>query len=268
MDEENDIIEEEIIDEEISSQNTELIQKSSNKFNILVIIWLSILTISIIILWVYTISNNSSCNDNITHSYGNMYEIMDDKPIIYLYPTEESIIKVSLTTDKMTTIWPNADSIDNNIYTWNVLAKPNGTIYQNNNEYSYIFWEAKSNRSNNFNQGFCIKGEDTGEFLRNILSQIGLTPKEYNEFIVYWLPKMQNNQYNLITFEGIDLNDDYNKEYPLSIIDENGNKPDSILRLNMVWKSLNNYIEIEPQEFTTFERNGFTVVEWGGKELD
>lgn len=79
---------------------------------------------------------------------------------------------------------------------------------------------------------------------------------------------MQNNQYNLITFEGIDLNDDYNKEYPLSIIDENGNTPESILRINMVWKSLNNYIEIEPQEFTTFERNGFTVVEWGGKELD
>ena len=27
------------------------------------------------------------------------------------------------------------------------------------------------------------------------------------------------------------------------------------------------YQEIEPQEFETFERNGFTVVEWGGTEV-
>ena len=30
---------------------------------------------------------------------------------------------------------------------------------------------------------------------------MGLTPKEYNEFIVYWAPLLQNNPYNLISFQ-------------------------------------------------------------------
>lgn len=32
-------------------------------------------------------------------------------------------------------------------------------------------------------------------------TEIGLTPREYNGFIVYWRPKMQDNPYNLITFQ-------------------------------------------------------------------
>ena len=35
----------------------------------------------------------------------------------------------------------------------------------------------------------------------------------------------------------------------------------------MVWKAVDEYTEIEAQTFTTFERNGFTVVEWGGSEI-
>lgn len=168
----------------------------------------------------------------------------------------------------MTCIWPNTNNIVNNTYYWDVTAEPDGTIYIDNNEYSYIFWEADADIKYDFNTGFCIKGEDTGEFLRNILSQIGLTPKEYNEFIVFWLPKMQGNKYNIISFRGLDANDDYNKEFPLYVEDENHNTPKSILRINMVWKSSDNYIEIEPQVFNSFERNGFTVIEWGGQQVN
>ncbi len=28
-----------------------------------------------------------------------------------------------------------------------------------------------------------------------------MKPKEHNEFIVYWLPRMQDNAYNLISFQ-------------------------------------------------------------------
>ena len=52
-----------------------------------------------------------------------------------------------------------------------------------------------------FSKGFVVKGEDTEAFLQDKLAFIGLTPKEYNDFIVYWLPQMQNNKYNLITFQ-------------------------------------------------------------------
>ena len=53
----------------------------------------------------------------------------------------------------------------------------------------------------------------------------------------------------------------------LNVTDENGIEADSMLRVMMVWEASDSYKEIEPQEFETFERNGFTVVEWGGSEI-
>jgi hypothetical protein len=44
-------------------------------------------------------------------------------------------------------------------------------------------------------------------------------------------------------------------------------KPDSVIRITMDFKSLDNYIKVKEQELKTPERIGFTVVEWGGREL-
>ena len=110
-----------------------------------------------------------------------------------------------------------------------------------------------------FSRGFCVAGEDTGEFLRETLSEMGMTPKEYNEFIVYWLPLMQENPYNLISFQS----EVYEESAKLSITPV----PDSVLRVFMAWQPLEEAVEIEPQTFEPFERIGFTVVEWGGTEV-
>ena len=42
--------------------------------------------------------------------------------------------------------------------------------------------------------------------------------------------------------------------------------PDSLLRVFMAYYPSDEAVEIEAQEFTSFERVGFTVVEWGGCE--
>ncbi|MBU3143847.1 hypothetical protein [Clostridium sp. CF012] len=47
-------------------------------------------------------------------------------------------------------------------------------------------------------KGFVVKGSETEKFLQEKLEYLGLTPKEYNEFIVYWLPVMKENKYNLL----------------------------------------------------------------------
>ena len=83
-----------------------------------------------------------------------------------------------------------------------------------------------------------------------------MTPKEYNEFIVYWAPLMQANPYNLISFQ----TENYEANAPLTIQPA----PDSILRVYMAYKPLTKPVVIEPQTFEPFVRNGFTVVEWGG----
>ena len=108
-------------------------------------------------------------------------------------------------------------------------------------------------------KGFVVAGENTAEFLQKTLAHMGLTPKEYNEFIVYWLPQMEDNPYNLITFQQ-ELYTEYAK---LNI----NPSPDSILRVFMAYKPLNTPIQVEEPELETFERVGFTVIEWGGCQV-
>jgi hypothetical protein len=86
-----------------------------------------------------------------------------------------------------------------------------------------------------------------------------MTEQEMNEFIVYWLPRMEHNAYNLISFQG----EKYTDTAVLNITPA----PDSELRVFMTFVPLEEAVEIAPQQFETFERNGFTVVEWGGCEL-
>ncbi|EWM52585.1 hypothetical protein RF007C_08595, partial [Ruminococcus flavefaciens 007c] len=43
--------------------------------------------------------------------------------------------------------------------------------------------------------------------------------------------------------------------------------PDSMLRIFMTYVPLEDAVDIEPQRLSTFERKGFTVVEWGGSKV-
>ena len=177
------------------------------------------------------------------------------KPVIYLYPEQETTVSVSL--DYAGTLTATYPAYENG---WTVTAEPDGTLYdENGDEYSYLLWEGENNTDYDFSKGFCVAGADTADFLRKKLAEIGLTPREYNEFIVYWLPKMQDNPYNLISFQS----EAYTDAAKLDI----DPTPDSVLRVFMAWKPLGRPQNIEPQTFTPFARDGFTVVEWGGCEV-
>ena len=186
-----------------------------------------------------------------------IYEEGVRKPVIYLYPEKEEYITVKLNYNgELTCTYPEYNN------GWNVIAKPDGTLINvnDNKEYSYLFWEGLSEHKWNIDEGFVVKGEDTKEFLQDKLSFLGLSPKEYNEFIVYWLPRMQDNKYNLIHFS----KKEYEDLAKLTIEPE----PDSILRVFMVYRPLEKYIEIKEQELDKLERIGFNVVEWGGTEIN
>lgn len=178
------------------------------------------------------------------------------KPVIYLYPPEtvEASVKLGC-ADTLTVAYPEYDN------GWQVLAAPDGTLtdVRDGREYSYLFWEAESDMKADFSRGFCVRGEDTAEFLQKTLKEIGLVPREYNEFIVYWMPLMQNNEYNLISFQG----ENYCASAKLDVTPA----PDGVLRVFMAWQALDEPVNIEPQTFEPFVRDGFTVVEWGGTEV-
>jgi hypothetical protein len=182
------------------------------------------------------------------------------KPVIYLYPTQAQKIKVQL--DYKGEIIADYPIYDIKQKGWTVTASPDGKIIgADGKEYSYLFWEGEPAIPINYDlsTGFIIKGEDTVRFLQESLSYMGLTPKEYNEFIVFWYPKMKDNKYNFINFAG----EEYTNTAPLVITP----KPDSMLRVFMVFKPLDKMIDIKPQELKQFNRVGFSVVEWGGTEL-
>lgn len=180
------------------------------------------------------------------------------KPIIYLYPEKETDVLVKLLEKEMITCsYPK--------YTdgWKVLAKPNGDLvdketgrnlyslyYENDNKIDYKVEE----------DGFVVKGENSASFLEEKLKVLGLTDKEAEEFIIYWLPKLEENEYNYIRFA---TEEEINKNMPLEITPS----PDTTIRVIMTYKKLDEPIKVKEQKLETPERKGFVVVEWGGSEI-
>lgn len=177
------------------------------------------------------------------------------KPVIYLYPEEETDVFVKLNLDgDLTCTYP----VYNN--GWSVTAAPDGTLTDaNGQQYNYLYWEGETNAQWDMSKGFCVKGEDTAEFLEQALEKLGLNRKEANEFIVFWLPLMEQNPYNLIAFQ----KEVYTQTAELQI----DPAPDTLIRVFMAWQASESYVNLEPQDLTAPERTGFTVVEWGGTEV-
>lgn len=185
------------------------------------------------------------------------YNFLGDyaKPVIYLYPTEETDVSVKVNlSGELTCTYP--DYRDG----WNVTAYPDGTLIdkQTGKEYYCLYWEGESAAEWDMSRGEVVAREDTAAFLEEKLTEIGLSARERNEFIIYWLPRLQENEFNYITFQ----TESYNAAVPLEITPA----PESLLRVFMVYAAVPEYFETTPQQFAGFDRSGFTVVEWGGGE--
>lgn len=234
--------------------------KKSNKAIIIMCILSGILLLAlgVILFRIINISNlNKSIQSEINRNKQNNL-VSEDKPIIYLYPEETLDVEVKLgNSEYLSCTYPKYEN------GWKVIANPDGNLIDKKtgrNLYA-LYWEGENiPKQINMQEGFCIKGEDTSKFLEEKLELLGLNEKEAEEFIIYWLPKMQNNKYNFIRFETIE---EQNSSMPLEVTP----RPDSIIRIMMDWKALDEKIEVSEQKLVTPEREGFTLVEWGGSEL-
>ncbi|NVH05507.1 hypothetical protein DNN95_24335, partial [Escherichia coli] len=63
-----------------------------------------------------------------------------------------------------------------------------------------LYWESDVNWTTAMEEGFCVAGTDTAAFLAESLAKLGLNSLEINDFLITWLPRMEGNAYNLITF--------------------------------------------------------------------
>jgi len=185
-----------------------------------------------------------------------------DKPVIYMYPEEDTEAYVSLNFEgDLTCTYPQYNSD----FGWHVEAHPDGRITDltGGRDHNYLYWEGRSNVPDSFDRAICVRGEDTAAFLEEYLEAAGLTYGEIDDFITYWLPRMEGNAYNLISFP----TEEYEQMAELNV----SPAPDTIIRVYMVFTPLDEEVQIEEgHELPMPEgvvRTGYTVVEWGGSEV-
>ena len=190
---------------------------------------------------------------------GTNYSEVEKKPVIYLYPEAETNVSVKLgAKEKLTVSYPKY--VDG----WNVVARPDGklTDLDTGRELYSLYYETEYNTAKGIqDEGFVVKGSDTAAFLEDKLAKLGLNEREAEEFIIFWLPQMQNNNYNYIHFADLA---EIDANMPLNV----SPAPATTIRINMEWKALKTPINVKEQKLpATPERKGFTLVEWGGTIL-
>ena len=189
---------------------------------------------------------------NVYNHEANFQYVTAGKPVIYLYPQKETNVNVEVSFDgDFTFTYPEYN------HGWAVTANPDGTLISGATEYPYLFWEGKViNYSPKFDEGFLVSRKETVSFLEEKLEILGLNEKERADFITYWAPQLIKNDYNIIKFD----TEEYASEVSLSIEP----KPDSIIRVFMVYKVANGNDNIKEQVLDRVQRKGFVAVEWGG----
>ena len=179
------------------------------------------------------------------------------KPIIYLYPEEQVEVTVKLgKPENITCSYPKYDE------KWTVVANPDGSLIDKgtNRELYSLYWEGEYTTPIQMNEGFVVKGEDSSEFLEEKLAILGLNEREAEEFIVYWLPILEKNEYNYIRFASME---EINESMPLNFSVE----PNSLIRVWMQFKAVDKNYKVNEQVLENPERKGFVAVEWGGTEI-
>lgn len=183
------------------------------------------------------------------------------KPVIYLYPEQETKVNVQLDFNgTLTSTYPTLPPEG-----WSVTAQPDGTLTdEEGRSYRYLFWEGVADVDWKQDSGFLVKAEDAREFLEQSLTQLGLNELEQNDFITYWLPKLEKNGESFVTFAA----EQYTDNAILTVTPQ----PDSVLRVQMLISKVDDsnraaFQKLPEQELPRFEREGFVLVEWGGTDL-
>ena len=176
------------------------------------------------------------------------------KPVIYLYPPQETEVHVKLPTSIDVTV--SEPTYPKN--GWTTVAKPNGDLTMSDgSRYTSLFWEGYGATYKTPTTGFIVKGQDVESFLNTTLRNYGLNDQETKEFSEFWVPIMKEYPTTRVSF----ITDEWDQNVPLDVTP----KPDTTIRLFMDWSPVSADATIEkPKEVTTAKRSGFTLVEWGG----
>ena len=181
------------------------------------------------------------------------------KPIIYLYPTEITNVRVKLSNpERIIVDYPDYNN------GWNVIAYPDGMLKTASGKKLYaLYYESKNIKKYNgesLKEGFVVARDNVEEFLDKKLSTLGLNYKEREEFITYWANSLEEKSYVFIRFQ---TRAEIDRNMGLEVTP----RPDTTIRIMMEYKPLNRRVKVEEQQLQKVAREGFVVVEWGGTEI-
>ena len=203
-----------------------------------------------------------------THEKKGNHEVLDEKPVVYVYPEEEQGLTMTIDVKgTLDMVYPaperQVQTEEGTRASWTISAAPDGTLTDaSGRSYPYVFWEGPV-RQDTPERGFIVAREDAVPFLEEKLGQLGLSDKEAADFITYWAPRIRANEYTFVSFDA----SSYTQQVTYSFADEAGNQvvPDTFIRVFMTIRAADANEEVTPQVFgPTPTRSGFTAVEWGG----
>ena len=203
-----------------------------------------------------------------THEKTSNHEVLDEKPVVYVYPEEEQGLTMTIDVKgTLDMVYPaperQVQTEEGTRASWTISAAPDGTLTDaSGRSYPYVFWEGPV-RQDTPERGFIVAREDAVPFLEEKLGQLGLSDKEAADFITYWAPRIRANEYTFVSFDA----SSYAQQVTYSFADEAGNQvvPDTFIRVFMTIRAADATEEVTPQVFgPTPTRSGFTAVEWGG----
>ncbi|MBN1184943.1 MAG: hypothetical protein JXB49_21845 [Bacteroidales bacterium] len=175
------------------------------------------------------------------------------KPNIYIYPEENIELSVSISFPQGGDIIESIPEYGNG---WNVYVDTNGII---DNAYTFLFYESIQPDIWQRYSGWTIKQTDMECFFSENLEAYGFRGQEIDDFIEYWIPRLNDYEYYCIFPQTSEL-------IKTVINIEFSNQPDNLLRLFYV---IEGYYDLPMKELdepiidTRFNRDGYFVVEWG-----
>lgn len=201
------------------------------------------------------------CTETTIEWFGDRPAFTVKKPVIYLYPEKKTNVTVKVeVVGEFSAQYPKTQD-----GTWNMIATPDGTLFDPKTEkkYGYLFWEAKnpSNLTIDPAKAFCVKKDEVEPFLETACQKFGLNDREKTDFVSFWIAALEQNPYSLVQF----LTDDECASYATMTVEP---KPDSEIRMFMLFQRVNKPVKVGSPALSLKKREKFTVVEWGGANLD
>lgn len=185
------------------------------------------------------------------------------KPVIYAYSERplDAVFKLEV-KGELSFTYPQIQNGQ-----WQVRTGENGMLCDRKGQsYPYLFWEGESaaplrfSVKNDIPEGHFVERDSLLSFLEASLDRMGFNAREKTDFITFWAPRMVKHSQVFVQFL---VDEDYDAIASLDV----SPKPDQVRRVYLLYKGISNNFEYNPQSFESFERSGFTVLEWGGSEL-